>query len=167
MAKGMLQGFGGTKRIMNSAKKTIALAACACLIVAFGASARDHNMFNGTWMLVSARSSAAAQPVPQSGTVTISDHEGNTSVTRNFVYEGEGQTYFYSDSVGSEHNATIHEGKDFKSKTTWAQDTLRIITSRPDGVTVETYTLESDGTMIATVTRPDYPPFTLVFERKL
>ncbi len=152
---------------MNSAKKTITLAVCASPIIAFGAFARDHNAFNGTWTLVPARSDFAGQPVLQTGTVTISDHEGNTNVTRDFVYEGAGRTYFYNDSVGSEHNATIHQGKDLKTKTTWARDALRITTTQGDAVTVETYTLGADGMMTVSVARPDRPPFTLLFEHKL
>lgn len=151
---------------MKLFQKEVTLAVTVTLLCGFAALARDHNAFNGTWTLVPARSEISGEPVLESGTVTISDHEGNTNVTRNFAYKGAGQTYFYSDSVGNEHGATIHEGKDLKSKTTWDRDTLRITTTTSSGVTVETYTIGDDGMMVANVARPGAAALTLRFERK-
>jgi hypothetical protein len=151
---------------MKLLHRKVALAATLSLLCGFAALARDHNSFNGSWTLLPSRSDFAGQPVVQSGKVTIFDHEGNTSVTREFTYEGGGQTWFYKDNVSSEHNASIHEGKDLKSKTTWDHDRLKITTTQPEGITVETYSIGDDGTMTANVLRPGKPPVELLFERK-
>jgi hypothetical protein len=132
-------------------------------LAAFG---RDHTAFNGTWTLVPSKSDFAGQPVVETGTVTIADRQGNIDISRNFVYHGTNQTFFYSDTVGSERNATIHEGKELKSKTAWDHDVLKVTTTKSGAVTVESYAIGADGTMTATVASPGHAPFTLVFERK-
>lgn len=136
------------------------------LLCAFSASARDHSALNGTWTLVPAKSDFAGQPVVQTGTVTIADREGIIIVSRSFIYEGATETFFYNDVTDSEHNATIHSGKDLKSKTRWDHDVLKVTTTQPGSVTVENYSLAADGTMLASVVRPDRKPINLVFERK-
>jgi hypothetical protein len=136
------------------------------LLFAFTAFARDHSDLNGTWTLVPAKSDFAGQPVLQTGTVTINDRQGNVSVSRNFQYQGATETFFYSDLTDSERNATIHTGKDIKSKTRWDHDVLKVTTTQNGAITVESYVLAADGTMTATVIRPDQKPITLVFERK-
>ena len=133
---------------------------------AFSAFARDHSVLNGTWTLVPAKSEFAGQPVVQTGTVTIGDREGIIIVTRSFVYEGAGETFFYRDMTDSQHNATIHTGKDLKSKTRWDHDVLKVTTTQSGAVTVESYTLAADGTMTVTVEKPGSKPLTLVFQRK-
>jgi hypothetical protein len=133
---------------------------------AFSAFARDHSALNGTWTLVPAKSEFAGQPVVQTGTVTISDREGIIIVTRSFVYEGATETFFYKDMTDSEHNATIHTGKDLKSKTKWDHDVLKVTTTVSGVVTLESYSLAADGTMIVSVERPEHKPITLVFQRK-
>jgi hypothetical protein len=129
------------------------------------AFARDHNILNGTWMLEAAKSDFAGQPVVQTGSVTISARDGIIIVSRNFVYEGATETFFYRDVTDAENNATIHTGKDLKSKTRWDRDVLQITTTRSGAVTVERYSLNQDGTMAVNVTRPDHKPAMLVFER--
>jgi hypothetical protein len=132
----------------------------------YPAFARDHSALNGTWTLVPAKSEFAGQPVIQTGTVTINDREGNITVTRNFAYEGATETFFYKDMTDSEHNATIHTGKDLKSKTRWDHDVLKVTTTQSGAITVESYSLAADGSMTATVERPEHKPITLVFQRK-
>jgi hypothetical protein len=136
------------------------------LLVVLTAFARDHSAFNGTWTLVPTKSDFSGQPVLQTGTVTIDDREGNVSVIRNFVYDGATETYFYKDMVDSEHNATIHNGKDLKSKTRWDHDVLKVITTQDGAVTEEGFSLGPDGTLTASVVRPGRQPITLVFVRK-
>jgi len=80
---------------------------------------RDHSALNGTWTLAPTKSDFRGEPVVQTGTVTISDRQGVIIVSRNFVYAGAAATYFYRDITDAENNATIHTGKDFKSKTRW------------------------------------------------
>jgi hypothetical protein len=136
------------------------------LLFAFSAFARDHNALNGTWTLVPTKSDFAGQPVVQTGTVTIADRQGVIIVSRSFVYEGATETFFYKDLTDAEHNATIHTGKDLKSKTRWDHDVLKVTTTESGVTTLESYTLADDGTMLVNVDRPDRKPITLVFQRK-
>jgi hypothetical protein len=136
------------------------------LLLAFSAFARDHSALNGTWTLVPAKSDFAGQPVVQTGTVTIDDRQGNITVSRSFVYEGAAETLFYSDITDSEHNAAIHTGKDLKSKTRWDHDVLKVTTTQSGTITLESYTLATDGAMIVSVVRPEHKPITLVFQHK-
>jgi hypothetical protein len=144
----------------------IAGAVLTTLLCSFSAFARDHSALNGTWTLVPAKSDFAGQPVVQTGTVTIADREGIIIVSRSFVYEGATETFFYSDVTDSEHNATIHSGKDLKSKTSWDHDVLKVTTTQSGAVTIESYSLAADGTMTVNVVRPDHKPISLVFQRK-
>jgi len=144
----------------------IAGAVLTTLLLAFCAFARDHSALNGTWTLVPAKSDFAGQSVLQTGTVTIADREGIIIVSRSFKYEGATETFFYNDITDSEHNATIHTGKDLKSKTSWDRDVLKVTTTESGAVTLESYTLAADGTMTVNVVRPAHKPITLFFEHK-
>ena len=126
------------------------------LLFAFSAFARDHSALNGTWTLVPAKSDFAGQPVVQTGTVTIADRQGIIIVSRSFVYEGATETFFYNDITDAENNATIHSGKDLKSKTRWDRDVLKVTTTESGAVTLESYTLAADGTMTSTSCRPEH-----------
>jgi hypothetical protein len=139
-------------------------AVLTALFFASSAFASDHSALNGTWKLVPAKSDFAGQPVVQTGTVTINDHQGVIVVSRSFVYEGAAETFFYSDSAGSENNSTIHTGKDLKSKTKWDHDVLKVTTTQSGAITTESYRLAPDGTMTVNVTRPQHQPVTLVFQ---
>ncbi len=136
------------------------------LLLAFPVFGRDRSALNGTWTLVPAKSNFAGQPVVQTGSVTISDQEGITIVSRSFVYEGATETFFYHDITDAEQNATIHAGKNLKSKTRWDHDVLKVTTTQSGAVTQESYTLAPDGTMIVSVVRPESKPITLVFQHK-
>src|SRR5579863_10399910 len=145
---------------------TITGAVLTTLLFAFSALARDHSALNGTWTLVPAESDFAGQPVVQTGTVTIHDQQGIIIVSRSFVYEGATETFFYSDSTGSENNDTIHTGKDLKTKTRWDHDVLKVTTTQSGAITIESYTLAADGSMTVNVSRREHKPITLVFQRK-
>ena len=136
------------------------------LLLACSAMARDHSSLNGTWTLVPAQSDFAGQPVVQTGTVTIDDRQGIMTVSRSFVYAGATETFFYSDMTDAEHNATIHTGKDLKSKTRWDHDVLKVTTTQSGATTLENYTLGADGVMTVSVVRPLQKPVTLVFQRQ-
>lgn len=138
----------------------------AILLLTFSASGRDHSALNGIWTLVPTKSDFAGQPVVQTGTVTISDRDGIIIVSRSFVYEGASETFFYKDLTDAENNATIHTGKDVKSKTRWDHDVLKVTTTQSGALTVESYTLALDGTMLVTVVRPEQRRITLIFQRK-
>jgi hypothetical protein len=148
----------------SSARITGAVA--ATLLCAFSAFARDHSALNGTWTLAPAKSDFAGQPVVQTGTVTIADRDGVIIVSRSFVYEGATETFFYNDVTDSEHNATIHTGKDLKSKTSWDHDVLKVVTTQSGAVTIERYSLAPDGAMLVNVERAEQKPISLVFQRK-
>jgi hypothetical protein len=136
------------------------------LLFACSAFAHEHTALNGTWTLVPAKSDFAGQRVVQTGTVTINEREGIITVSRSFVYEGATQTYFYNDMTDADNNATIHTGKDLKSKSSWDHDVLKVTTTESGAVTLERYTLAADGTMIVSVVRPDRKPLSLVFQRQ-
>jgi hypothetical protein len=136
------------------------------LLFALSAFARDHVALNGTWTLIPAKSDFAGQPVVQTGTVTIKEREGIIIVSRSFVYEGAAETFFYSDITDSENNATIHTGKDLKSKTKWDHDVLKVTTTQSGVITLESYTLAADGTMLVSVERPEHKLITLVFQHR-
>ena len=145
---------------------TVTGAVLATLLFAFSAFARDHTALNGAWTLVPARSDFAGQPVIQTGTVTIDERQGNVTVSRSFVYQGATETFFYNDITDSENNATIHDGKDLKSKTRWDHDVLKVTTTQSGATTVESYSLAADGAMMVSVIRPEHKPITLLFQRK-
>jgi hypothetical protein len=144
---------------------TITGAVLMTLLFAFSAFARDHGALNGTWTLVPAKSDFAGQPVVQTGTVTINDRQGVIIVSRSFVYEGATETFFYRDVIDTENNATIHTGKDLKSKTRWDHDVLKVTTTQSGAITLESYTLDADGAMLVSVVRPEHKPITLVFHK--
>jgi hypothetical protein len=135
-------------------------------MLAIGAFANSHTALNGTWVLEPTQSDFSGQPVMQTGTVTINERQGDITVIRDFQYEGANSTFFYKDMIDSENNATIH-GRDVKSKAKWDHDVLKVTSTRPSGaVTVERYTLASNGSMTVSVDRPGSKPITLVFVRK-
>src|ERR1017187_1248898 len=136
------------------------------LFFAFSAFAHDHSALNGTWTLVPAKSDFAGQSVVQTGTVTINEREGIITVSRSFVYEGATEPFFYRHITDADNNATIHTGKDLKSKTSWDHDVLKVTTTQYGAITLERYTLAADGTMMVSVVRPDHKLITLVFQHK-
>jgi hypothetical protein len=136
------------------------------LLFGFSALARDHSALNGVWTLVPAKSDFGGQPAVVTGAVTIDDRQGNITVTRSFVYEGATEAVFYSDISDGQRNATIHTGKDIKSKTRWDKDVLKVTTTNSGAVTLESYALTADGAMVVSVVRPEREPITLVFQRK-
>jgi len=146
-----------------SAIAAVILMTAVLSATAFG---RDRSDFNGTWTLVPAKSKYEGQPVVQTGTVKISEDRAVTVVTRSFVYEGATETFFYSDSAGSQYGGTAHDGKDLKSKIKWDGDMLKVTTTRSGEVTLESYSLAADGSMTVNVDRPEHKSITLVFLRK-
>jgi hypothetical protein len=146
--------------------RTITTAGLTTLLLAFFAFARGHSALNGTWTLEPAKSDFAGQSVVQTGTVTIADREGIIIVTRSFVYEGAAETFFYRDITDAENNATIHTGKDLKSKTRWDRDVLKVTTTESGATTLESYSLTPDGAMLVSVVRPEHKPITLIFHRQ-
>ena len=156
------------KEIMKNTRSasTITGAVLTTILVSFSAFAHDHNALNGTWTLVPTKSDFAGQPVVQTGSVTINERQGVVTVSRSFVYEGATETFFYRDITDAENNATIHTGKDLKSKTSWDHDVLKVTTTQYGATTLERHTLAADGTMMVNVERPDHKAITLVFQHK-
>ena len=144
----------------------IAEAVLTMSLFAISAFARDHNVLNGIWTLVPAKSDFAGQPMVQTGTVTIRERQGIIIVERSFAYEGATETFFYDDSTGNSRNSTtVRTGNNLKTKTVWDHDVLKVTTTLSGAVTQESYSLAADGTMLVSVLRPDHRPFTLVFQR--
>jgi hypothetical protein len=149
----------------NSAT-TIRGAAWTALLFAVSAFAHQHTALNGAWTLVPTQSDFAGQPVIQTGTVTINERDGDITVSRSFKYEGASDTFFYRDLTDSENSATIHTGKELKTKTKWDHDVLKVTTTESGAITLESYSLGADGTMLVSVLKPGRKPITLVFQRK-
>ena len=161
----------GSARALSRTMRTyptsrIAGAVLTTLLLAFSVSARDRSALNGTWSLMPAKSDFAGHSVVQTGTVTINERQGNITVTRNFIYDGTSEALFYSDITDSQNSATIHNGKNTKSKTAWDRDVLKVTTTQAGAITSESYALAADGTMMVSVVRPEHKPIVLVFERK-
>jgi hypothetical protein len=136
------------------------------MLFALALLGRDHKELNGTWTLVPTKSDFAGQPVMQTGSVTINEREGDITVQRNFAYEGASETYFYKDMSDSRNGASVRSAKDLKSKAKWEHDSLKVVTMQDGKTTTETYTLLPDGTMLATVAKPDGTSFRLYFQRQ-
>ena len=137
------------------------------LLFAVFAFATDRSALNGTWTLVPAKSDFQGQPVVQTGTVTISDHQGVTVISRSFVYEGAAETFFYSDSTGSsEYSPTIHSGKDLKTKTKWDHDVLKVTTTLSGAVTRKAIPWPRMAPCRSASKGRRRKPFTLVFQRQ-
>jgi hypothetical protein len=152
--------------MQSKSARILTAAIFATLIFTFNMFARDHTALNGTWTLLPAKSDFAGQSVVQTGSVTIHDRDGVIIIERKFVYEGTTETFFYSDSLGSENNDTVHSGKSLKTKTKWDHDVLNVTTTQSGIITVERYSLAADGTMMVSVEKPDRKPITLSFLRK-
>jgi hypothetical protein len=147
------------RKIMTTFSRTkVAGAVLGTLLIAAVAFGHEHTALNGTWILVPAQSDFAGQPVIQTGTVTINERDGDITVSRSFKYEGASDTFFYRDITDSENNATIHTGKEIKTKTRWDHDVLKVTNTQAGAVTLETYTLAA--------VRPEHNPIRLRFERK-
>ena len=96
----------------------------------------------------------------------IAAHHRPDAVSRNFAYEGANETYFYKDMSDSRNGASVRSAKDLKSKAKWEHDSLKVVTMQDGKTTTETYTLLPDGTMLATVAKPDGTSFRLYFQRQ-
>jgi hypothetical protein len=147
---------------------TLTGAVLTSLLFSATAFAHEHVALNGTWTLVPAQSDFAGQPVIQTGTVTINERDGDITVSRSFKYEGASDTFFYRDITDSENSATIHTGKELKTKTRWDHDVLKVTNTNTQSgaVTLETYTLAADGTMMVSVVRPGHKLISLRFQRQ-
>jgi hypothetical protein len=130
------------------------------------AVAGNHHQLNGTWALTPAASDFGGEPAIETGTVTINDRERNITVTRTFSYDGPNQSSSYSFTVDGRENATVRDGKTFKTKAKWDDDVLRVTTVENGVTTVERFTLGPDGTMKLVVERGEHHPRTLVFHRQ-
>lgn len=138
---------------------------CTFLFAAMIAFA-GHAGLNGTWTLEPTSSDFNGQPVMQTGTVTINEREGDITVSRDFKYEGTDETFFYRDMTDSQNGATIHSGKEVKSKARWDHDVLKVVTTQSGVVTTESYALAANGSMTVSVAKPGSKTITLVFVRK-
>jgi len=137
----------------------------AAFIFGVSAYAHGHKEMNGTWRLIPERCDFAGQPAIQRGSVTIDERQGNITVSRNFAYEGDNGAFFYRATTDGANNAKIHGAGGVTSRTARDHDQLRVTTTQDGETTVETCSLNGDGTMTVNVLRPDQRPIMLVFER--
>ncbi len=152
---------------MRLFSRKLFLASAAFLgLLASSGLASDHHRLNGTWTLQPTRSDFGGQPVIQTGSVTINDRERNITVSRNFSYDGASQSVSYNFTTDSQENATIREGKTFKSKAKWDDKVLKVTTTGENVTENERYSLTSDGMLMLVVERPGHPPQTLYFQRQ-
>ena len=137
-------------------------------LVLFAASAlaNNHHRLNGTWILEPTRSDFAGQPSIQTGAVTINDREHNITVSRSFGYDGASESFEYSFTTDGRENATIRDGKAFKSKAKWDGDVLKVTTIDNGATSVERFSLQPDGSLMLVVERPEHRQVTLFFQRQ-
>jgi hypothetical protein len=146
--------------------KTFVSGAAVLVLYAASAFAANHHSLNGTWLLISDRSDLAGGTMIQSAKVTINDRQHNIYISRNFNSEGENTTASYTFDTDARENSTIRQGANFKSKAKWDGDTLKVTTTRDNGVETERYGLQPDGTMMLVIDRPSRSTLTLYFQRQ-
>jgi hypothetical protein len=147
-------------------RKTFLSGTAALVFFAASALAANHHSLNGTWKLISERSDFAGGTMVQSASITINDRQHNISISRNFTSEGENTTASYTFDTDARENSTIHQGAGFKSKAKWDGDVLKVTTTRTNGVEMERYSLQPDGTLMLVIDRPDHRTLTLYFQRQ-
>jgi hypothetical protein len=146
--------------------KTFLSTAAAAVFFAAIALAANHHSLNGTWKLISDRSDFAGGNMIQSASITINDREHNIYISRNFTSEGENMTSSYTFDTDGRENSTIHQGAIFKSKAKWDGDTLKVTTTRNNGIETERYSMQPDGTLLLVIDRPDHRTLNLYFQRQ-
>ncbi len=134
------------------------------LLLIPSAYAADHHSLNGTWTLASAEGSGSE--AIRNARITVKDREHNIYISRNFTYDGPGETVTTNFTTDGREHATIREGHTFKSKAKWEGNVLRVTTVGDEGTEIEQYSLTPDGTMMLRVERSVRPPLTLYFQRE-
>jgi hypothetical protein len=147
-------------------RKLFFASAVVLSLLASSGFAGDHQRLNGTWTLLPTRSDFGGQPMLQTGSVTINDRERNITVSRSFSYEGANQSVSYTFTTDSQENATVRQGKTFKSKARWDDKVLKVTTVGENMTENERYSLTSDGMLMVVVERPGHPVQTLYFQRQ-
>ena len=147
-------------------RKTFLLSAAALVFFAGSTFAANHHSLNGTWRLIPDKSDFGGGTMVQSASITINDRQHNISISRNFTSEGENTTASYTFDTDARENSTIRQGGSFKSKAKWEGDVLKVTTTRANGVEVERYSLQPDGTLMLVIDRPDHRTLTLYFQRQ-
>ncbi|MGA2600715.1 MAG: hypothetical protein ABSH09_27430 [Bryobacteraceae bacterium] len=150
-------------KVSNSYLGVVAVLA---MFAGFAYAHNSHHDLNGTWKLVPTRSDFGGEPVIETGTVTINDREHNITISRSFTFDGANQTNSFSFTTDGRENATIREGKDFKSKAKWDGDVLVVNTTQDAATSSERYELAPDGFLRLFVERSGHRPVTLYFQRQ-
>ena len=146
--------------------KSCLFAVAGLVLFATSLLAASHHQLNGTWILDPTRSEFAGEPAIQTGTVTINDRQHNIYIARNFDFDSTKQTYDYSFSTDSRESATIHQGENFKSKSKWDGDVLKVTTVHNGQTILERFSLEPDGSLMLVLDRPEHRVVTLFFHRQ-
>jgi hypothetical protein len=146
-------------------RKILLVTSVSALLLIPSAFAGDHHMLNGTWILLPSGRSGGNEMI-RTGQVTIKDREHNIYISRNFTYDGAGETVTTNFTTDGQEHATIREGKTFRSKAKWDGDVLKVTTISDQVNEKEQYSLRPDGTMMLVVDRAGYSPLTLYFRRE-
>jgi hypothetical protein len=141
--------------------KIFLVAAVSGVLLIPSAFAADHHSLNGTWTLASAE--GAGSEVIRNARITVNDRQHNIYISRNFTYDGAGETISTNFTTDGREHATIKEGHTFKSKAKWDGDVLKVTTVGDEGTEIERYNPGPDGTMTLLVERPGHSPLTLHF----
>ncbi|HTW64283.1 MAG TPA: hypothetical protein VME17_06685 [Bryobacteraceae bacterium] len=141
------------------------MGAAAFVMFATMGWAVNHHELNGTWQLVPTRSVLNGEPAVKSGTVSIRDHEGNISISRNFDFDAANTNFNGSFSTSARAGTAIKQ-PGLWSKSKWEGDVLKVTTVQNGITTVERYSLLNDGTMMEEVTRTGHHPETFYFEHQ-
>ena len=72
----------------------------------------------------------------------------------------------YSDSTANSKNSPTIKAGNLKTKTKWDNDVLKVTTTQSGAVTLESYSLSTDGTMMVSVVTPAGKPINLIFQRQ-
>jgi hypothetical protein len=148
----------------QSCKVFLAGAVAAALFTAM-AFADNHQSLNGSWIVVPTNGDVRA-PEIKAATITITDREHNIYISRNFTYDDARQTMSYSFTTDSREEASIRQGKTFKSKAKWDGNVLKVTTIQDNVTEREQYSLRPDGLLMLVIERLGNPPLTLYFQHQ-
>lgn len=129
------------------------------------ALADSHQSLNGTWILVPTNGDGGA-PEIKTATITITDREHNIYISRSFTHEDSSQSVWHSFTTDSREDASIRQGRNFKSKAKWDGNVLKVTTIRDNVTEHEQYSLRPDGLLMLMIERPGHPPLTFYFQHQ-
>jgi hypothetical protein len=153
----------GSMRLQS--RKVFLVSTVAAVLFTAMAFADSHESLNGTWILVPTTGDGGA-PEVKTAAITITDREHNIYISRNFTFDDSSQTVSYSFTTDRREDASIRQGKTFKSKAKWDGNVLKVTTIRDNVTEREEYSLRPDSLLMLVIERPGHPPLTLYFQHQ-